>query len=118
MKRSTRRNVFWMVVPVLFASSLAFGQNATVTYPQDNVSGGAVGARRPGLRVSAGIAKHTERMAVVTAPHAGITPGTEPTARHTLILTTFLQSFFDTMQQLADTLLLAAQVGGTTTTGT
>ena len=120
MKRGTRLNVFFLALPVLLALGMAMGQSAsTVVYPQDNVSGGAVGARRPGLRVAAGIANHNTRMNVVTNPQGGVTvPVSTKTDRHTLVLTTFLQSFFDTMQKLADALLLAAQVSGSTTTGT
>lgn len=118
MKRGTMLKMMFLAGPVLIGSSFATGQStATVTYPQDNVGSGAIAARRPGLRVSAAITAHTERMDVLAAPQASATPQeSTKTDRHTLVLTTFLQSLLDTLQQLANALLLAAQVNNTTST--
>jgi len=119
MKRGKTLSLLCLVVPVLAGSSAALAQTSTVVYPQDNVRGGAVGARRPGLWVTEGIGAHGERMNLVLREHGGANPqqSTEP-ERRTLILTAFLEGLFGVLQDLATALQLAATVGATTTTGT
>jgi hypothetical protein len=122
MKRNIALSAFCLLAPTLIGSSVALGQTtpttgSTVVYPQDNVSGGAIAARRPGLRVEAGISQVTKLIAVNTQQHGGANPqpqtGTKP---RTVFLTDFLNSLFATLQALATALAVAASVSTTPTT--
>lgn len=113
MTRSTGLKLFFLFAPILMGSGLALAQQTgEVLYPNDRVTGGAIAARRPGLVVSGAIGRHRERMVSVLQNHGGAQPqpgtGNE---RHVLLLTTFLQGVFDVLQNIANALLLAAQVG-------
>ncbi len=115
MTRSTGLKLFFIFAPTLMGSGLALAQDAgQVLYPNDRVTGGAIAARRPGLMVTAAIARHRERMTSVLFNHGGAVPqpGVE-NERHLFLLTTFLEGIFDVAQNLANALLLAAQVGAT-----
>jgi hypothetical protein len=123
MKRSTSAKVCWLIVPVLFASTLALGQTTTTTTtpttPQDSLVGGSTAPATPGSWLETAIATHRTRMAVVTNPEGGTTAPVDTSPdRHTLILTDVLTSLFKTLQSLADALLLAAQASGTAATTT
>ena len=120
MKLGGSLTAFCLVVPLLAGTGAARAQTTgeTVTYPQDNVRGGAVGARRPGSWIATSISAHRERMGVVLQQHGGASPQEKTTPdRHTLILTTFLEGLFNVLQDLATALQLAATASGTTTTG-
>lgn len=119
MKRNTGLKMFCLFVPVLVGPSLAWAQQTgEVLYPDDRVTGGAIAARRPGLIVAGAIAQHRERLVSVLQNHGGAQPQTgDPNdERHVFLLTTFLQGIFDVAQNIANALLLAAQVSGTTGT--
>ncbi|HOB76382.1 MAG TPA: hypothetical protein PKG54_17865 [Phycisphaerae bacterium] len=119
MTRSTGLKLFFLFAPMLMGSGVALAQQTgDVLYPNDRVTGGAIAARRPGLVVTSAISRHRERMVSVLQNHGGAQPqpgtGNE---RHVLLLTTILQGIFDIAQNIANALLLAAQVS-TVTTGT
>ena len=119
MKQAIGLSLLCVMVLPLVAPNPAAAQSTgnTVTYPRDNVRGGALSSRRPGIRQEAAIANHRSRMTVVTSPQNGVTvPEDTGQDRHTLLLTTFLESLFNTLNQLATALAAAAAVSGTATT--
>lgn len=111
---------------VLIDASTSQAQTApSVKYPDDNVRGGAISSRRPGLWTSAGIGNYVERKNVIFNDRGGADPqpddgSTDDVFRKTFIIS-FLEGLFSTIESMftqLGTSLLTGTTGTGTTTGT
>ena len=79
------------------------GTGTNLGAPRDNVKGGSVASRRPGLWVSAGIGRHIELQNQRLPFPSGATPvplsDQEPSLQK-VMLVSFLEGVFDTIDQI------------------
>lgn len=80
-----------------------------VTYPDDNVRGGAVGERRPGLWTQTAMGRFAERQDTVLRNRGGAKPPVRETIEwRTELILSFLDEFFATLQSVVTAGLASA----------
>jgi len=81
--------------------------------PRNNVKGGSVAARRPGLWVEAGLSKAVQRQNVMIGLRGGATTFTPaPPSEKNVFLVSFLSGLFDNVNTLLKLLLANSTTGG------
>jgi hypothetical protein len=93
-------------------------------YPRNNVRGGAIAGRRPGLWVGSGLSTAAQRVDIALHDFGGAEPISAdqlPPPRRRVFLIAALEAFFDVAQTLADSLtagaILLGQTDNINTTG-
>lgn len=100
-------------------SAVAQSTGTDVKYPDDNVAGGAVTARRPGTWISKSFGVFAERQDIMLRGHGGATPQEreDPEIR-TQVLVNLIDTFFATLQDILANALISAGTTATTDTTT
>jgi len=114
--RDTRKWV-WVACVVGMLGGAAFAQDQgggeqTLQTPRNNVKGGTVAARRPGLWIQSAKAVFQDRQSTMLDQFGGATPipaDQKPPSLGKTMKIAFLQGLFDMLNKLADQLLLAIQ---------
>ena len=105
-----------LMVGILVWPSLGFAATATTqtSLPRDNVKGGAIAARRPGVTISKAISTTVTRNKKAVLEWGGATYTTATPTKKETLTNTFFSSLFTVLNGLVQQLTLAMQSGTST----